>query len=217
MSQPVMKSYPAAFTERAVQLAVESEQSLAHTARALGLHANTFHPGSGQSHRAERQEQQGHDAPRYAELQRLRPDKARLQEERESFTKAAASCAHQLPCSTRGAKRSPRRCPAVVSVGYGRSRAVAPPSGSAGPLAPPLTPRRRGRRKASRIVPRAVAPMAHAGSHPSWRRRACPSAAVAAGASWPRRGCAAQPGAPAQRRWPPARPQRAPRTTAAGS
>ena len=36
MSQSMTKKYPAAFKERAVQLAVESEQSIAQTARDLG-------------------------------------------------------------------------------------------------------------------------------------------------------------------------------------
>jgi len=41
MSQRTMKKYPAAFKERAVKLAGESDQPLAQTARALGVHANT--------------------------------------------------------------------------------------------------------------------------------------------------------------------------------
>jgi transposase len=36
MSKPAMKGYPAAFKERAVKLAVESEQPIAQTARDLG-------------------------------------------------------------------------------------------------------------------------------------------------------------------------------------
>ena len=43
MSQPTTKKYPAAFKERAVKLAVESEQSIAQTARDLGVHENTRH------------------------------------------------------------------------------------------------------------------------------------------------------------------------------
>jgi transposase len=42
MSKPVMKGYPAAFKERAVKLAVESEQSIAQTARDLGVNENTL-------------------------------------------------------------------------------------------------------------------------------------------------------------------------------
>ena len=47
MSQPVTKKYPAAFKERAVKLAVESDQSIAQTTRDLGVNANTLHTGSG--------------------------------------------------------------------------------------------------------------------------------------------------------------------------
>jgi transposase len=73
-----MKSYPAAFKERAVQLAVESDQPITQTARDLGVNANTWHTWIGTYHRAERQEQQGQDEHLYEELQRLRKDNARL-------------------------------------------------------------------------------------------------------------------------------------------
>jgi transposase len=43
MSQSTMKKYPAAFKERAVKLAVESDQSIAQTARDLGVNENTLH------------------------------------------------------------------------------------------------------------------------------------------------------------------------------
>jgi transposase-like protein len=39
----------------AVKLAVESEQSMAQTARDLGVHENTLHTWIGKYHRAERQ------------------------------------------------------------------------------------------------------------------------------------------------------------------
>jgi len=45
-----------AFKERAVTLAVESEQSLAQPARDLGVNENTLHTWIGKYHRAERQE-----------------------------------------------------------------------------------------------------------------------------------------------------------------
>jgi transposase len=38
-----MNVYPAEFKERAVKLAVESEQPIAQTARDLGLNENTLH------------------------------------------------------------------------------------------------------------------------------------------------------------------------------
>jgi transposase len=97
MSKPAMNSYPAACKERAVKLAVASDQPMAQTARDLGGNANTFHPWLGKYHRAERQEQQVNDAQLYEELTRLRKANTRLQEERDILQKAAASCAQQLP------------------------------------------------------------------------------------------------------------------------
>ena len=52
-----MQSYPAELKERAVTLAVESEQPMAQTARDLGGNANTLHTWIGTYHRVERQEQ----------------------------------------------------------------------------------------------------------------------------------------------------------------
>jgi transposase len=62
MSQPTTKKYPAEFKERAVKLAVASDQSIAQTARDLGVNDNTLPTGIGKYHRVERQEQQGNDA-----------------------------------------------------------------------------------------------------------------------------------------------------------
>jgi transposase len=143
MSKPAMKGYPAEFKERAVKLAVESEQSIAQTARDLGVNENIFHTWIGKYHRVERHEKQVNDEHLYEELQRLRKENARLQEEREIVKKAAAYVAQQLPCSTPGSESSTRSLPSVVCVGYWRSRAVATMSGSASPPAPTLTPRSR--------------------------------------------------------------------------
>jgi transposase len=96
MSQPTTRKSPAACKERAVKLAVESEQSIAQTARDLGVNENTLHTWIGQYHRGERQEK-GQDEHLYEELQRLRKANARLQEERDIFKKAAAYFAQQLP------------------------------------------------------------------------------------------------------------------------
>jgi transposase len=83
MSQPVTKKYPAEFKERAVKLAVESDQSIAQTARDLSVNENTLHTWIGKYHRVERQEQQVNDAHLYEELKRLRKENARLKEERD--------------------------------------------------------------------------------------------------------------------------------------
>jgi transposase len=77
MGQPVMRGSPAACKGRAVKLTVESDQSIAQTARDLGVHENPVHPWSGKYHRAARQEQQGNDEPLYEELKRLRKENAR--------------------------------------------------------------------------------------------------------------------------------------------
>src|SRR5262247_2901109 len=94
MSQSTMKKYPAEFKERAVKLAVESEQPIAQTARDLGVNENTLHTWMGKYHHVERQEKRVHDAHVYEELQRLRKANARLKEERDIFKKAAAYFAH---------------------------------------------------------------------------------------------------------------------------
>ena len=97
MSQPTPRTYSAEFKERAVQLAVESEQSIAQTARELGVNENTLHTWIGKYHRTERQEKEVHDEHLYEELKRLRKENARLQEERDILKKAAAYFAQQLP------------------------------------------------------------------------------------------------------------------------
>jgi transposase len=97
MSQPTTKKYPAEFKERAVKLAVESDQPIAQTARDLGINENTLHTWIGKYHRVERQEKKVHNEHLYEELKRLRKENARLKEEREILKKAAAYFAQQLP------------------------------------------------------------------------------------------------------------------------
>ena len=97
MSKPAVRSYSAEFKERAVKLAVESEQPIAQTARDLGVNENTLHTWIGKYHRVERQEKQVQDDQLYAELKRLRKENARLKEEREIRKQAAADFAQQLP------------------------------------------------------------------------------------------------------------------------
>jgi len=84
-------SYSSQFKQDAVKLAVESEQSVAQTARDLGVNANTlytwitkYHP-SGSSTNKGSEEAHPHD-----ELKRLRRENARLKEERDILKKAAA-------------------------------------------------------------------------------------------------------------------------------
>ena len=97
MSMSTMRKYPAEFKERAVKLAVESDQPIAQTARDLGVNENTLHTWIGKYHRSARQEQEVQDEHLYEELKRLRKENARLQEERDILKKAAAYFAQQLP------------------------------------------------------------------------------------------------------------------------
>jgi transposase len=97
MRQPTMKKYPAEFKDRAVKLAVESDQPIAQTARDLGVNENTLQTWIGKYHRPERQEKEVHDEHLYEELKRLRKENTRLKEEREIVKKAAAYFAQQLP------------------------------------------------------------------------------------------------------------------------
>jgi transposase len=97
MSQPTMRKYPTEFKERAVKLAVESDQPIAQTARDLGVNENTLHTWIGNYHRTERQEKEVHDEHLYDEVKRLRKGNARLKEERDILKKAAAYFAQQLP------------------------------------------------------------------------------------------------------------------------
>jgi transposase len=78
MSTPAMKGYPAEFKERAVKLAVESDQPIAQTARDLGVNENTLHTWIGKYHRAVRQEKEVHDEHLYEELKHLRKENARI-------------------------------------------------------------------------------------------------------------------------------------------
>ena len=137
MRQSRMKKYPAALKARAVQLAVESDQAIAQTARDLGVNEHTLHTWSGTYHRPARQEQEGHDAHLYEELRRLRKENARFKEERDILKKATASFAQQLPCRTPGDSSSTRHFGCAVWVGCWRSPAGVLTHGAA------VCPRRR--------------------------------------------------------------------------
>jgi transposase len=129
MSQPTTEKYPAEFKERAVKLAVESDQSIAQTARDLGVNENTLHTWIGKYHRAERQEQQVNNEHLYEELKRLRKENVRLKEERDILKKAAAYFAQQLPSRTPGSTSSIPRATSVGCVCSSRSRGVVITSG----------------------------------------------------------------------------------------
>ena len=91
MSKQTTKPYSAEFKERAVRLAVESDQTVAQTARDLGINENTLHTW------LSKYNQNGNGPPRqvnsehlYDELKRLKKENALLKEERDILKKAAA-------------------------------------------------------------------------------------------------------------------------------
>jgi len=84
-------SYSSEFKQNAVKLAVESDQSVAKTARDLGVNANTLYTWIKKYHQPESQASKGPgDNHPYDELKRLRREVAQLKEERDILKKAAA-------------------------------------------------------------------------------------------------------------------------------
>ena len=117
-----MKKYAAAGKERAVTRAVESEQPMAQTARDRGVQAQTLPTGMGPEPRVERQEQEGHDAHLDEARKRLRKANARVQEERDSCTKATADVAPPRPSRPPGGHRRTPRARGVACVSFWRLR-----------------------------------------------------------------------------------------------
>ena len=91
MSKQTTKPYSAEFKERAVKLAVESDQTVAQTARDLGINENTLHTWLSKYHHGGKgTPSQPGSEPLYEELKRLKKENALLKEEREILKKAAA-------------------------------------------------------------------------------------------------------------------------------
>ena len=85
-------NYSSEFKQDAVKLAVESDQSVAQTARDLGVNANTLYTWITKYHQpdsAPTNKGAGEKHP-YEELKRLRRENALLKEERDILKKAAA-------------------------------------------------------------------------------------------------------------------------------
>jgi transposase len=83
------KSYTLEFKQSSAKLAAESGQSIAQTARELGINENTLHGWVGKYYRHAKASQV--DAlPLEDELKRLRKENARLKQERDILKKAAA-------------------------------------------------------------------------------------------------------------------------------
>ena len=84
-------SYSSQFKQDAVKLAVESDQSVAQTARDLGVNNNTLYTWITKFHQSESSTTKGTgDNNPYDELKRLRRENAQLKEERNILKKAAA-------------------------------------------------------------------------------------------------------------------------------
>jgi transposase len=91
MSQEKPKTYSAEFRESAVRLANESDQSIAQTAKDLGINVNTLHTWISKYRRPSDQDKTVRtDQHLYDELKRLKKEVARLTEERDLLKKAAA-------------------------------------------------------------------------------------------------------------------------------
>lgn len=85
------KVYTAEFRESAVKLANETDQSVAQTARELGINENTLHTWIHKYSRPiENSKSVRTDEHLYEELKRLKKEVARLTEERDLLKKAAA-------------------------------------------------------------------------------------------------------------------------------
>ena len=84
-------SYSSEFKQNAVKLAVESDQSVAQTARDLGVNHNTLYTWIKKYHQPEYPSDKGvGEKHPYEELKRLRRENALLKEERDILKKAAA-------------------------------------------------------------------------------------------------------------------------------
>ena len=103
MSQQKMKLSSVECKERAVTLAVESDQPIAQPARDLGLNEHTLHTWISTYHQGANGPQGRLDAAHLSEdLKRLKKENALLQEARDIFKKAAASLAVHSRYSTPG-------------------------------------------------------------------------------------------------------------------
>ena len=90
MSKEKPKTYTVEFKASSVKLANESDQSIAQTAKDLGINVNTLHNWIGKYSRPPSTEKALRtDEHLYDELKRLKKEVARLTEERDLLKKAA--------------------------------------------------------------------------------------------------------------------------------
>jgi transposase len=91
MSEQKVAPYSAEFKERAVKLALETDQTVAQIARDLGINENTLHTWLSKYHQGgSRTSSQLDSNHLYDELKRLKKANALLREKRDILKKAAA-------------------------------------------------------------------------------------------------------------------------------
>ena len=89
MSEKRAKAYSSEFKESSVKLAIESSESIAQTARNLGINVNTLYNWI-DKYSKPKEHNMRTDIHLYDELKRLKKDLARVTEERDILKKAAA-------------------------------------------------------------------------------------------------------------------------------
>ena len=94
MSKP--NSYTAEFRASAVKLALDSDQSIAETAREIGVNENTLHTWISKYSRPTTERNTRTDGHLYEELKRLKKELARVAQERDLLKKASAYFAKEM-------------------------------------------------------------------------------------------------------------------------
>lgn len=95
MTKRTMKSYTQEFKQSSSQLAIDSDQPVAQTARELGISDATLYAWVAKYRTDQRSKSNNQDATSQ-ELQRLRKENARLKQERDILKKAAAYFASEI-------------------------------------------------------------------------------------------------------------------------
>lgn len=90
MSNQKQKIYSTEFKESSVRLAIESEQSIAHTARELGINVNTLYTWVDKYSKTINGSRVHNDNRVYDDVIRLKRELARVTQERDLLKKAAA-------------------------------------------------------------------------------------------------------------------------------
>ncbi len=95
MSKSKAKFYTLEFKESSAKLAAESEQTVAQTARDLGINENTLH-GWIKKYAPRAVSKVDNTSSVYEELKQLQKENARLKQERDILKKAAAYFANEM-------------------------------------------------------------------------------------------------------------------------